>query len=303
MAHRSIVVWLSLVATACTASKVESHAAPVSAVAESARSAPFEYWHHLLVVPVRVNDSLEEKFILDTGAGTNVISTAFCKRIDCKLSGETAGKRMSGQEVRSPLSTLGSLSVASHRARAVPVAVVDLGLDASIGGIVSLSFFKDVPFTVDYRARKVIVEDASSLKERRARGSVSPIRIETEDAFAIDVRLALTLADGKTISVEVDTGSDALILNDTFMGALGVAPGAPGVKTVEGRDETGYSYTRYFTTVPGPVRVAAAPEIEQRDLRVQFQRIIYDGLVGDAFLKQFTVTYDLPNTQMIFAKP
>jgi hypothetical protein len=33
------------------------------------------------------------------------------------------------------------------------------------------------------------------------------------------------------------------------------------------------------------------------------QKIIYDGLVGDAFLRNFIVTYDLQNARMIFARP
>ncbi len=34
---------------------------------------------------------------------------------------------------------------------------------------------------------------------------------------------------------------------------------------------------------------------------VMIQEIIYDGLVGDGFLRNFVVTYDLPNSRMIFA--
>jgi hypothetical protein len=33
-----------------------------------------------------------------------------------------------------------------------------------------------------------------------------------------------------------------------------------------------------------------------------FQKIIYDGLVGDSFLRDFVVTYDMGNSQMIFAQ-
>ena len=38
----------------------------------------------------------------------------------------------------------------------------------------------------------------------------------------------------------------------------------------------------------------------QTDPEVMFQRIIYDGLVGDAFLRRFTVTYDLPRERVVF---
>jgi hypothetical protein len=36
---------------------------------------------------------------------------------------------------------------------------------------------------------------------------------------------------------------------------------------------------------------------------VQFQEIIYDGLLGDRFLRNFIVTYDLPRSRMIFTLP
>ena len=32
-----------------------------------------------------------------------------------------------------------------------------------------------------------------------------------------------------------------------------------------------------------------------------FQKIIYDGLVGDSFLKNFVVTYDMQRERMVFA--
>jgi hypothetical protein len=34
-----------------------------------------------------------------------------------------------------------------------------------------------------------------------------------------------------------------------------------------------------------------------------FQKIIYDGLIGDQFLRNFVTTYDLPGSRMIFAPP
>jgi hypothetical protein len=48
------------------------------------------------------------------------------------------------------------------------------------------------------------------------------------------------------------------------------------------------------------ISVTGAPAVRQADPEVMFQKIIYDGLVGNAFLRNFVVTYDLPNTRMIF---
>ena len=33
-----------------------------------------------------------------------------------------------------------------------------------------------------------------------------------------------------------------------------------------------------------------------------FQKIIYDGLVGHSFFRNFNVTYNLPEAEMIFSK-
>jgi len=71
----------------------------------------------------------------------------------------------------------------------------------------------------------------------------------------------------------------------------------------EQRDETGHDYTRHFTSFPGPIAPVAAPACEQVEVPVMFQTIIYDGLIGDEFLRQFTVTFDLPRARMILGPP
>ena len=95
--------------------------------------------------------------------------------------------------------------------------------------------------------------------------------------------------------------SDVLILNEAAAAHLGANLDGPDVRRDDGRDETGHGFTRYFTTLRGTVSVAGAPRIGQADPAVMFQKIIYDGLAGNAFLRNFAVTYDLPGTRMIFA--
>lgn len=49
--------------------------------------------------------------------------------------------------------------------------------------------------------------------------------------------------------------------------------------------------------------MAAADATYERPLRTMFQRIIHDGLVGDAYLKHFSVTFDLPRRELILEQP
>lgn len=72
---------------------------------------------------------------------------------------------------------------------------------------------------------------------------------------------------------------------------------------MRGTDETGHPCTRCFATARGDVGLSGAGQFRMTDPDVLFQKIIYDGLVGDSFLRQFVTTYDLGNGRMLFGFP
>jgi hypothetical protein len=263
---------------------------------------PFEYLAHLVTVPVQAG-GIEARFVFDTGIGVTLVSRSLADRAGCLPDGsDYTGRRMSGQPVTVPLGSLSSLTVAGSRADDVAVGILDMGEMAGLEGIdgfLSLGHFRSVPVTIDYPAGVVAVEDAESLA-RRVKAGV-PVEVQVElDGCSTSVFASLDLPDGQPVAVEVDTGSDVLILDEAAAVRLGVDLDGPEVRRADGRDETGQAFTRYFATLRGPVGVAGAPGISQADPAVMFQKIIYDGLAGNAFLRNFAVTYDLPNSRMIF---
>jgi Aspartyl protease len=265
----------------------------------------FEYLAHLLTVPVRVGD-VDARFIFDTGIGLNLISGALAARTGCEPDGSAfTGRRMSGHPVTIPMGIIGSLQLGTHRAEDVPAGIFDMqamaGLDR-VEGFLSLGYFRATPVTVDYAAGLVVIEDQASLARRAEAGTSVPMRV-VQDGQATDLRLGLTLPGGQPITVEVDTGSDTLILNETLAADAGIDLHDPGTRQAEGTDETGHEFVRYFATLPGDVSVTGAPQIRAASPGVMFQKIIYDGLVGQAFLRNFTTTYDLAGARIIFAVP
>ena len=96
-------------------------------------------------------------------------------------------------------------------------------------------------------------------------------------------------------------GSEALILDEAVAPEVGVSLDDAAVRRVEGEDETGHAYGRSFTQLEGAIHPTDAPSMRQDEPEVMFQEIIYDGLVGAAFLRNFVVTYDLEGSRMIFA--
>lgn len=258
---------------------------------------PFEYLEHLPTVPVTIAGQ-ERRFVLDTGIGLTILSSALAASIGCNHDGSTyTGRRMSGQEVDVPLASLGELEFGGHVRRDLTVGIFDMG---DIDGFFSIGFFDTVPVTFDYRDGAIVVEDAGSFEHRLADGVATAVRAK-RDGPTLDVFLDLTIPGGRSISVLVDTGSDSLILDEELASEVGVTLDDPSVRAVEGEDETGHAYTRYFTKVSGAISVTGAPSVRQEDPETMFQRIIYDGLVGGSFLKNFVVTYDVRHERMVFS--
>lgn len=266
---------------------------------------PFEYLAHVLTIPVTVCD-IETKFIFDTGIGLNLISETLATEVGCCPDGSTfTGRRMSGQAVTVPLGTLASLRVGASQMRNVPVGIFDMHAMAGLGdveGFISLSCFRALPVTVDYPAGLLVVEDEASLARRAAAGTPVAVHV-SHDGCSTDLMLSIDLPGGRPVSVEVDTGSDTLILNERLAADTGIDLQGQGIRQVRSRDETGHEFVRYFTALRGDIKVSGAPLIRMTDPPVMFQEIIHDGLVGDSFLRNFTTTYDLANSRMIFAGP
>lgn len=266
---------------------------------------PFEYMAHLLTIPVTVC-GVDTRFIFDTGIGPNLISEDFAVRVGCHRDGSTfTGQRMSGQAVTMPLGSLDSLQIGATLLRDVRAGIFDMQAMAGLSGVegfVSLSFFRATPVTVHYSAGVLILEDEASLAERAVAGTSVTVQVDYDDC-STDLLLGLDLPSGKPISVEVDTGTDVLILNERLADDAGIDLRGEEVQKVEGRDETGHEFVRYFTELRGDVQVSGAPSIRMTNPQVQVQQIIYDGLVGDRFLRHFTTTYDLARSRVIFAIP
>ncbi len=248
---------------------------------------PFEYLSHLVVVPVTLN-GVETQFVFDSGIGLTLV-----RSVDgCFETGETfTGRRMSGQAVTLPLATAGWLAFGGLEVEGAEVGILDMSgfpkeLD-HIGGFLSLAFFAEHAVTVDYPAQTVELGTRD--------GAALDVTVE-RDGPAVTVFLPLTLPDGTEISVEVDMGSDALILDERFAGL-----GTGAARVVEGVDETGHDYTRTFTTLSGPIHPSGAQQLAQDAPAVMFQTIIHDGLIGTEYLRRFAVTFDIPRARLILA--
>jgi predicted aspartyl protease len=258
----------------------------------------FDRLQHLVRAPVTVG-AMQHRFLVDTGIGITVISSAVADRLDGTSTGQTyTGRRMSGQAIEVPLVrvpriTLGEYSVDGHLA-----GVADLG-DAEdpdgFAGILGPTFFENHTVTTDPGAMTLTVGPRESFL---ADGPEIPLDVRRESVSA-DPFAQLVLPSGREITVEVDTGSDSLILDTRFAADCGIDLDGPDVTTRTGTDETGYSWQRHWATIAGSVHLAAAPGTAQASPRVQFQDIIHDGLVGTGYLERYRMTFDVTGARIV----
>jgi Aspartyl protease len=251
---------------------------------------------HLITVPVSVN-GIDSRFILDSGIGLTLLRSELAESIRVRPTGASfTGRRMSGQSVTIPLGEVPTMTFAGSTFEEVEVGIFDMssfpGELAGVGGFLSLAFFADRPLTVDYGRGVVVVETRETLAARY--GESVPVSVDVQrDGPSVTMFMPLTIPGGRSISVEIDMGSDVLILDERFAEETGAFLDGDGGRRVEATDETGHAYTRRFTRLAGRIHPTAAPHLAQDDPDVMFQRIIHDGLVGDAFLRRHVVTFDV----------
>jgi hypothetical protein len=252
----------------------------------------FDRVAHLIRVPVRLGDD-ELHFLVDTGIGVTVVSERLSARPDVEALAETyAGRRMSGQLVEAPLLRLPNLAVGDYAVDGHVAVSVDLG--DGFDGILGPAYFADRIVTTDPAAGTFTVHERGETVE----GMDVPVDVHL-DGFSADPFVELVLPSGRTVLVEVDTGSDCLILDSRFMAECGLEVGGPGVTAREGVDETGHPYVRYDATLAGAVHLKAAPETAQDAPKVIFQEIIHGGLVGSDYLYRYRFSFDLAGSRLV----
>lgn len=257
----------------------------------------FDRVQHLTRVPVRVAGE-STRFLVDTGIGITVVSSAFAARSDvCPTGGTFTGRRMSGQVVHAPLVRLPALRVGDYTVDGHLAGVADLGSDhgpMGFSGILGPGFFEEHVVTTDPDEMTLTVEAATSAD---ADGDV--VRVDVRrDGPSVDPFAELVLPNGRTIWVEIDSGSANLILATRYLEDCGLQIDSPSLETTTGTDETGHRWTRRRATVTGRVHLTDAPRTAQENPRVQFQDIIHDGLIGTDYLERYRFSLDVTGARL-----
>lgn len=239
------------------------------------------------LVEARVAGQGPFRFVVDTGSSISLVSPALVRQVRAP-AGATLDIRSPSQRTTTlPAVTLPRLELGDANFGQVPAAVFDFGdlsrqLGTRVDGIIGFSVFRDVVFTIDYPARRLVIDPRGRLTGRTG---------EAIDCFADgDLPLARVDVGGQRMLALIDTGSDsALTLNSSAEAARLVLGSRRGsVRATVSGDEP-----QVIGRLAADVHIGAhrveRPVVEMAD-----------GLptLGNGVLKHFAVTFD-PRQQLI----
>jgi predicted aspartyl protease len=256
----------------------------------------------LILVPVRVNDEGPFDFILDTGAGTSLLSTELAKQLGVKIIGAKEGQSAGGK-VSVSLARVDSLAVGETRLPAIDVGIVDLShvgktIGAQIDGDLGYNFIKHFRITIDYRKLEIRFEDPKRVEQfGNAPLTEIPMRLANpaKPLILVDV-----YANGRgPFQFAIDTGTSTSAITPELARQLGVTSAPIGAATTGGAQIAVTAGTLASFQVGG-ARIENS-SVVVADFFTMLSEVVgtkLDGIVGYNFLRNYKVAFDYPNATL-----
>ena len=252
----------------------------------------------LILLQVQVNGSGPFEFILDTGAGTSLLSSDLAKQLEMKIVGSKKGQSAGGK-VAVSLAKTDSLAVGEAELHDVDVGIVDLAhigktIGAKIDGDLGYNFLKQFRLTIDYCNCEVRLDDPKRVENfgRSAKTEV-PMRLASpaKPLILVDVR-----ANGRgPFQFAIDTGTSTTAITPELAKQLGIKSSPVGPATTGGA---------HVDVIAGKLR-----SFQIGDAKIDHMAVVVadffamlssaigaklDGIVGYNFLRNYKVVIDYP---------
>ena len=223
-------------------------------------------------------------FLLDTGGGVTLLAEEFSKGIECKFWGRNTGYNMFGKKSEGPHCDNVQINAGDVALTPVNVGKIDFGDqfpgDKNPDGLLSLDAFDGKAFTLDQIAGTLTIETSASLAKRTKGMKELPFRISREcSARCLSGFIGVPTAEGMTW----------LILDS---GAGGVSLISKDHARLFGLDPERKEQRLKYEVAPGVLV----------DSPVLVTDMIMDGNLGQPFMSQYVMTFDLAKGRLWMAK-
>jgi predicted aspartyl protease len=252
----------------------------------------------LILLPMRVNGAGTFEFILDTGAGTSLLSSDLAKKLNIKIISTKEGQSAGGK-ISVSLAKVDSLALGHVKLDDVDVGIVDLSniaktIGTKVDGDVGYNFLKHFRIAIDYHDCEIRFDEPKRL-ERFGRSSKAevPMRLASlaKPLLLVDVH-----ANGHgPFQFAIDTGTSTTAIAPELAQQLGFKGSPVGPLTTGGAQVNVTAGTLESFQVGGAriddLIVVVADFFSMLSQAVGAR---LDGIVGYNFLRNFRVVIDYP---------
>ena len=256
----------------------------------------------LILLPIRVNGHGPFEFILDTGAGTSLLSAELAKKLNIKIISTKEGQSAGGK-ISVSLAKVDSLALGEAKLDDVDVGIVDLShiakaIGTKIDGDVGYNFLKHFRIAIDYHDCEIRFDEPRRIERlgRSAKAEV-PMRLAS---LAKPLLLVQVHANGDgPFQFAIDTGTSTTAIAPELAQELGLEGSTVGPLTTGGAQVNVTAGTLESFQV-GRARIDDLVVVvaDFFSMLSQAVGVRLDGIVGYNFLRNFRVVIDYPGEKL-----
>jgi predicted aspartyl protease len=267
---------------------------------------PVRYHEGHIYIRVSVNGSDEKDFILDTGAGANVIDKVFAEKLGLEWEGELPAKGMAGYG-SAAYARIDSISVGGITLYNQTVGVIDHGgmglrIAEGLGGLLGYDLLSRFPFKVKYSSAELIFYNPESFNSPD-----SELCVNFEPIMKVpSVRAKYVGVEGRFL---VDLGNAlGLVLHKSFVKRHNLEATFSDIKGMEGRirgiggGAEVYAATGTVFTL-GPIEITNPPLIVAEAEMGAVESEVLNGNIGNLLLEKFSILMDYERKKMYILPP
>jgi hypothetical protein len=244
-----------------------------------------------IFLKVKINSRDTAIFMLDTGSGITVFSSRLFNKYNLKQAGLHTGTRHNGELITGMLYILPSLSIGNFTKQNVVIGSYDALQNCD--GLLSMDFFRDTPFTIDFINRKLIIETPQTLSVISKQAEKIPIELKSNGKNELDFFVSICMNDSIKADAEFDTGSgfNMLMLNTKYLDKLDI--------NLHQQPNQDYGYYVYSTTLP-LLKYCNSIKLQQKNVFVGFKEgLIYEALIGSGMFRNKKLSINIPASEIM----
>ena len=260
----------------------------------------------LMLVPVYVNGRGPHEFILDTGAGTTILTPELSAALGVKSTGSKEGQTAGGK-VKVQLAEVQSIALGAAQREEVDVAITDLShlervVGAKIAGDLGYNFLKHFRLTIDFRDSQLAINEPRYASEFPSAVAEVKFRLAAPAKPLILVQAHL---NGRgPFQFAVDTGTSTTAISPQLARDLNLRQAIiPPVTTGGAQINVSAARIESFAVDGASLRdmdVIVGDFLEMLSTVIGVQ---LNGIIGYNFLKLYKVVIDYPNKTLALLPP